>query len=100
LLQGIEKIYQATSSKGKYKVLLKKLQSFNLLSISDDEKIEIKDVEYSASIIYLQPNNAKGRENVISFHEAAEIVEQENDDIGKRFAKSLREWAQIRAGKP
>jgi hypothetical protein len=100
LLHGVEKIYRATSSKGKYKVLLTKLQSFNLISISVDGSIEIKDVEYTARIIYLQPNNAEGSENVISFHEAAEIVEHENDAIGKRFAKSLREWAEVRAGEP
>lgn len=98
LLNGLVKIYQATKAKRKYRYLLEKLQSLDMLVITENEGFQTIPADYSSKIVYLQPNNLDGKENVISFIEAAEIIEQEDDVICKRFAQSLREWASIKAG--
>jgi hypothetical protein len=99
LLNGLKKICRATSAKGKYRFLLEKLQSMGLLAVTKEGDIHIAPVEYSSKVVYLQPNNVDGKENVVSFREAAEIIERENDDLSERFAQSLREWARIEAGR-
>jgi hypothetical protein len=99
LLNGLKKICRATGAKGKYRFLLEKLQSMGLLAVTKEGDIHIAPVEYSSKVVYLQPNNVDGKENVVSFREAAEIIERENDDLSERFAQSLREWARIEAGR-
>ena len=44
------------------------------------------------------PNNPGGQENTIDFVSIAEIMETHPDDLSRRFAKSLREWAIVEAG--
>lgn len=98
LLNGLNDINIATTAKKKYQCLLDKLQKVGLITVKGDGKIEVVQAEYAINIVYLQPNNVDGQENVISFHEAAEIIEQQDDGLSKRFAQSLREWASIKAG--
>ena len=98
LLKGLEKIYRATSAKRKYRFLLEKLQTIGLLTIAENGEVQVSPAKYSSRVVYLQPNNSDKKDNVISFYEAAEIIEQEDDNVSKRFAKSLREWASVKAG--
>ncbi|MEE4195711.1 MAG: hypothetical protein V2J07_10985 [Anaerolineae bacterium] len=98
VLEGVRKIYQATKSKKKYNHLLHLLGETGLIALDEKEVFCIPQVDYKIKIIYIQPNNAKKMENVISFHEAAAIIENHDDELSHRFAQSLREWAEVRAG--
>lgn len=98
LLHGLREIYEATGYKKKYRCLLGKLQEMGLIVLNPDETIEIIEVKYEIQVVYIQPNNRDGKENVISFREIAEIIEQQGDELSLRFAQSLREWASVRAG--
>lgn len=98
LLHGLREIYAATGSKKKYRCLLGKLQEMGLIVLNPDETIEIIEVKYEVQVVYIQPNNRDGKENVISFREIADIIEQQEDELSLRFAQSLREWASVRAG--
>jgi len=119
LLVGLREIFRATESKRKYFHLLEKLESMELLKIHDDIKnimkhphlqgvneeshyIEITSrVKDPATIVYVQPNGSEKSEAniiIISFQEFRAIVKKHNDPISKRFAQSLSEWAQVKAG--
>ncbi|MCP4359134.1 MAG: hypothetical protein GY796_14055 [Chloroflexi bacterium] len=98
LLHGLRKIVTATRYKKKYWCLLEKLQEMGLIGLNPDKTIEIIDVEYEIQVVYIQPNNINGEENVISFYEIAETIEQPRDELGLRFAQSLREWASVKVG--
>jgi hypothetical protein len=54
--------------------------------------------DYDIQIVYIQPNNPENRVNIFSFQEAAVIIRQHGDELSLRFAQSLLEWADIRAG--
>jgi len=98
LLRGLLKIYQATSSKRKYQFLLHKLCEMGLLDIENDGSFRVIPDTYDIQIVYLQPNVGDEIEDIISFDAAALSIEKHGDLMSKRFAKSLRYWASVKAG--
>ena len=99
LLDGLLQIYKATKYKKKYRCLFKQLVEIGMMKIGDDGRFEPGDEKYLSRVVYIQPGNKAGQENVITFDEAAEIIEQQDGAMAKRFSKSLREWAAVKAGK-
>lgn len=50
-------------------------------------------------IVYVQPlAGDAGTDIVISFEEYAEVVARHDDPLSQRFARSLLEWAEVKAG--
>jgi len=113
LLEGLLEIFRATNSKRKYFCLLQHLEDMGLIRIPFSMKeimaqsrlqgadeasrqIEITTKPVETMTIYVQPNGT-GAE-IITFHEFAEVIQQHDDPIANRFAKSMREWAEIQAG--
>jgi hypothetical protein len=98
LLDGLREIYRATTSKRKYRYLLDRLHDMGLIMIEDGGGFQIPQAHYDIRIVYLQPNNPEGNEEIISFQDAAQIIRQHGDELSVRFAQSLREWADVKAG--
>lgn len=98
LLDGLRKICQATTSKRKYNHLLGHLDELGLIHLESSETFTINPVEYAIDIVYIQPNNPYGQENVITFKDFAEIVGRHDDEVSRRFEESLRRWADTKAG--
>ncbi len=113
LLEGVIKIFQATTAKRKYFHLLDMLAQAGLLEIPADmytlirkdslqgisavaENIKILDCPKKSAVIYIQPNSEGS--DIISFHEFKSVVQQFDDPISQRFAQSLDEWATVKAG--
>ena len=113
LLEGVLQIFHATQAKRKYYFLLKRLASMNLLEIPVEvdeimqreslrginaavDSIRITSKVASCEILYIQPNGEG--DQIISFEEFANIIEQNDDLFAKRFSASLREWANVKAG--
>ena len=113
LLGGILEIFRVTNSKRKYFCLLEHLENMGLLRIPDEMKkamssptlrgvnelsqdIEIITNITEARIVYIQPNgNDPG---IISFADFSAVVKKYNDPLSQRFAQSLLEWADRKAG--
>lgn len=98
LLDGLCKIYQATSSKKKYAYLFGKLQDMGLITVRSDGRFNITQADYAIQIVYIQPNNFDKQETVVTFREISAIVQKHKDDLSQRFAKSLLNWANVKAG--
>ncbi len=114
LLEGVLRIFRATKAKRKYFYLLKKLEAMGLLEISTkleeimrrkslrganeaSESVRITSNVSRCEVLYIQPNG--DGEQVVSFATLADIIEKNDDPFAKRFAQSLREWAQVKAGR-
>jgi hypothetical protein len=98
LLEGVQKIYKATNSKKKYEHLLRILQEMGFIALNNGGNFEILQADYNIQIVYIQPNNPDGQENIITFQEISEIIENYEDDLSLRFSKSLLNWASKKAG--
>lgn len=98
LLEGLRQIYRATNSKKKYRCLLEELQDLGFLHLEHNSSFEIIPAVYDIEIVYIQPNDPYGLNNVITFKEVAEIVERHRDAFSLRFADSLLLWASTKAG--
>ena len=98
LLEGLRKICKATTSKRKYRYLLDRLHDMGLIVLKDGGDFQIPQADYDIQIVYLQPNNPEGSANIISFQAAAQIIRQHEDELSVRFAQSLSEWADVKAG--
>jgi hypothetical protein len=99
LLEGLRNIYQATKQKGKYRVLLNELEAAGLIRwISEDEFVPVEH-EYKIKIYYLQPIRGDEAKPVISFDDVADVVSSYEDELSRRFAQSLKEWAEVEPGK-
>jgi len=114
LLEGLLDIFRATEAKRKYFAFLLHLERMGLLGIPDELKaIMAGDNLQGASaashgvqvlaecterplVIYIQPSG--DGPYVLSFHEFARTVQKHGDAVSKRFARSLREWADVQAG--
>ena len=113
LLKGVLQIFHATQAKRKYFHLLKQLEKMGLLLIPKEledimerkslqganqasEAIKIVSQVSRCEILYIQPNGKD--ENVISFAEFADAIENNTDPFAQRFSSSLREWAEVKAG--
>lgn len=98
LLEGVRKIYQATNKKKKYQFLLGKLQEMGLIMLDQGGGMTIPRIEYDIQIVYIQPNNPDGQNNIITFQDVAEVIEKHGDELSIRFSKSLLKWAGTIAG--
>ena len=98
LLGGLRKIYQATTSRKKYNHLLSLVEELNLIKLKSSGVFEINAGEYDIEIVYIQPNNPFGQNNVITFKNFSEIVKRHGDEVSLRFAELLRRWADRKAG--
>ena len=98
LLRGLEQIVGATAHKGKYRYLLQRLEDLGLVVLESDGETLVVEAPYDVRVVYLQPNEGDEGKDVIYFHEAAEIIERHGDGLSRRFAVSLREWADVAAG--
>jgi hypothetical protein len=98
LLDGVRKIYKATNSKKKYEYLLGLLQDLGFIILDENGTFEITQTDYVIQIVYIQPNNPDGQDNVITFQEISEIIERHGDELSLRFSKSLLKWAGTKAG--
>ncbi len=113
LVEGVMKIFQATQAKRKYFHLLDMLTQAGFLDIPADvytlirkdhprgisalaERIKILDCPEKSNVIYIQPNGEGS--DIISFQEFRSVVQQFDDPISQRFARSLDEWATVKAG--
>ena len=102
LILGVLEICRATNDKPKYVHLLKLLSEVGLVEYRDglwpvrqgfsrildevEAKVEQKVQWPSLEVVYVQPLRG-----VIDFNEFAEAIEGQGD-IGRLFARSLREW--------
>jgi len=113
LLGGVLDIFRATDSKRKYFTLLEHLEFMGLLWIPMEMKeimsrtslqgateasysIDITTSATDSVIIYVQPNGTG--DDIISFEGFRDVVQKHDDPLSQRFAKSLREWAAVKAG--
>jgi hypothetical protein len=96
LLNGLKNIYKGTYSKNKYKHLLRELDVAGFIRFIDKEDFEIVDNEYEISILYLQPDGFG--EDVITFKQLAEFIDNKDDYLSKRFSQSLKDWSSTLAG--
>ncbi|MBL0716833.1 MAG: hypothetical protein JJV89_02180 [Desulfosarcina sp.] len=113
LLEGLLEIFRATNSKKKYFCLLQHLEDMDLISIpvslkeimtrstlqganEASKQIEITTKPIKVITMYVQPNGMGS--DIITFHEFAEVIQQHDEPIANRFAKSMCEWAEIQAG--
>lgn len=113
LLKGILKIFQVTNSKRKYFCLLDMLAQAGFLDIPHQmyeiirreslqgiteiaENVRVLDCPKESEIVYVQPNGQGS--GIITFKELREVVEAQNDPVSERLARSLEEWASVKAG--
>jgi hypothetical protein len=97
VVDGIVKIWGATSSKNKYRALLKSMEKVNLLNFDNGAVENITSERYQIEVLYLQPN-CNEDENGISFLEMADSIRKLDDPFSLRFAESLEMWARLKAG--
>ena len=98
LLEGLDIIYHVTSARQKYRSLFAELDRLGFVQVGEDGKYRSSKKEYEVQIVYIQPHNPKGDENILTFHDTAEIISRMDDGISTRFAKSLLLWAEHKAG--
>jgi hypothetical protein len=116
LLAGLLDIFRATQSKRKYFCYLVHLERMGLLEIpgaltelmrraslrgatAASRAIRVCNPPFEPPVVvYVQPHGEGP--DVVSFREFAEVVSSHDDPVSRRFAASLIEWAEIRAGCP
>jgi hypothetical protein len=91
LVKGIRFLREASAQHKKYDILLSRLAELGVDGIS-----------HKPEVVYIQPHcnksaNEKGHGDCICFGEVAETVKTRGG-IGERFAHSLKEWADVKAG--
>lgn len=114
LLDGVLRLFRATSAKRKYLRLLKLIEQLGLIQMPEgmvslvdapsrqginklSQDIRITCPVSTCRIVYVQPTG--GGEGVIDFSEFSAVVREHNDPFSQRFAQSLTEWSQVQAGK-
>jgi hypothetical protein len=91
LIDGILKIYSATQQKTKYDKLLDKLETIKWIE-RVDKKPKNLNCMIEPEVIYIQPTNDTGRDNIISFDNIISVLNDTIDPLTKRFLKSLEKW--------
>jgi hypothetical protein len=96
LLEGLRSIYRATNARDKYRHLLKELEDATLIKNVCDCEFDVVRKNTPITVLRLQPTgNAK---NIITFKQFADFVGTKEDELSRRFSKSLKEWATTKAG--
>jgi hypothetical protein len=91
ILEGLKKIYKATTQKVKYNHLLNKIEAIGWIT-PKDKTFEINNINITPEILYLQPVNTKNNESIISFDDVIVALSKSNDELAKRFLASLEKW--------
>lgn len=91
LIDGIVKIYAATKQKTKYDKLLEKLEKIQWIE-RVDTKVKNLNCMIEPQVIYIQPINHTGRDNIISFDNIISALNDSVDPLTVRFLKSLEKW--------
>lgn len=118
LLEGIKKIFKATTFKRKYYYLLEHLETLGQLTIPQKMKTiiarqKIQGITNEADSIRVAKNMAKPevvfiqpvepeKENLgttITFEQFRSVVAKHSDPISQRFARSLEEWENVPSGR-
>lgn len=114
LLDGVLRLFRATSAKRKYLRLLKLIERIGLIQIPEEmvalvdapsrrginklsQDIRITCPVSDCRIVYVQPTG--GGDNIIDFSEFSAVVGGHDDPFSQRFAKSLAQWRQVEAGR-
>mgnify|MGYP007069212495 CR=1 FL=1 len=96
LLAGLLPVFEATHAKDKYRHLFLLLEKLGLIeTMATRPPFKVICGEIPIRIVYLQPETED--EDSIGFSEFASVVESHEDEVSKRFARSLRTWTS-RAG--
>ena len=113
LINGLIDIFIATTSKEKYFNLFKKLSDIGIINLpstlhlkilssnlqeinKEISKIEIVKTIEQNKFYYLRPNTAS--EKTITFSEFISMIDDNDDELTKRFIVSLNKWAKKKAG--
>jgi len=91
LLNGLKKIYAATSQKVKYDNLLKRLEDVEWIRRVDNS-FEVTEPGLEPEVIYILPANPKGEPNVITFDDIIKALEGADNPLTIRFTESLAKW--------
>ena len=106
LLDGLLKIYKTTHKRNKYDHLFCILKQAGYLKYDKSQKPNNRWVNTNThlgkvEVIYIVPEtcNMLGPEiSQILIDTFAGYIDQRGDNLGSRFAQSLREWANVEAG--
>jgi hypothetical protein len=99
LLKGVGFIFDAASQKRKYQCLIDELEKAGFIARAGRKSFDVPDDEYSIEIVYIQPRREKLKyAEVICFEDIANLLREEPDPFGNRFAVSLETWATLEAG--
>jgi hypothetical protein len=90
ILDGVLKIYSATTYMTKYKYLIDKLESAKLITNSGTN-YSPSNSQDEIEIIYIQPKAAKSNE--IGFEEVSNIIGKSEDPIYRKFSEILLSWS-------
>lgn len=90
IVDGILDIQQASMLKKKYNNLLQQLQKVGWL----DESLRKNTAgQYNIKVVYIQPTNSSGSDEIITFDNIVEYLEEKEDFFTRRFCQSLSAWA-------
>jgi len=89
LVDGVLKIYKATNAKKKYDNLLILLSEVGWV---DKATATNTSTNYDIEIVYIQPNTDNSDKIIITFSDISKILADKQDELTKRFIKSLNEW--------
>lgn len=89
LVDGVLEIRKATSAKKKYDNLLLLLSKVGWV-----DKVSTKNTStnYDIEIVYIQPNTDNSDKTIITFNDISKILADKQDELTKRFIKSLNKW--------
>jgi len=88
MVEGLIKIYDATTQKVKYDNLLGKIEKIGWIK-KDRKNIINLNIEIEPSVVYIQPLNNENESSIISFDDIIETLSDSNDSVTKRFIESL-----------
>lgn len=90
IVDGILDIQQASMLKKKYNNLLYKLHTVGWL---DESLTKNTTGKYDIKLVYIQPADNSGQNNIITFDNIIEYLSEKKDFLSTRFCKSLSSWA-------
>lgn len=95
LIDGIIRINKATKSKVKYQRLMEEIESIGWLKKEANQWINLAPRQ-NPKVLFIKPRPSKKEasniKDPIYFDEIAAIIEKNDTELSRRFAKSLRKW--------
>lgn len=101
LIDGLIKIYDATSQKNKYQNLLREVERLGWLTQTSDGIVN-NDKAYEIDILYILPNKKQIEHisdlqndetfKVLTFDDIIRILKPYHDEVAARFIQSLERW--------